>query len=101
MATNVPTLSGRTRERARLDRLLSSPRPEFLAIYGRRRVGKTFLIRQFFAGKAHIFEVSGRYNGTAADNLQVFADAMADAFHGGAKLAAPRSWHDAFRALEH
>ena len=101
MATNASALSGRTRERARLEGLLGSPRPEFLAIYGRRRVGKTFLIRQFFAGKANLFEVSGRYNGTTADNLRVFADAMADAFHGGAKLAVPASWHDAFRALEH
>lgn len=100
MANNNSALSGRTSERARLERLLNSPRPEFLAIYGRRRVGKTFLIRQFFAGKANVFEVSGRYNGTTADNLQVFADAMADAFHGGAKLAVPGSWHEAFRALE-
>lgn len=100
MATNIPAVSGRVRERDRLERVLGSPRPEFLAIYGRRRVGKTFLIRRFFAGRARMFEVSGRYGGSTADNLQVFTDAMADTFHGGAKLAVPRSWHEAFRALE-
>jgi len=100
MATNSPKLSGRRRERERLERALASAQPAFLAIYGRRRVGKTFLVRSFFAGKAHVFEVSGRYGGTMADNLRVFADAMADVFHGGAKLAAPSSWHEAFRALE-
>lgn len=100
MATNNPGISGRNRERIRLERVLSSPRPEFLAIYGRRRVGKTFLIRRFFAGRARVFELSGRSGGTTSENLRVFADAMADAFHGGAKLAVPGSWHDAFRALE-
>jgi AAA+ ATPase superfamily predicted ATPase len=100
MATDKPEVSGRLRERERLHRALASTRPEFLAIYGRRRVGKTFLIRRWFTGKARFFEVSGRYGGTLADNLRVFADAMSDAFHAGAKLAVPSSWHEAFRALE-
>lgn len=100
MATDNSVISGRKRERERLEQVLSSTRPEFLALYGRRRVGKTFLVRRFFAGRARMFEVSGRYRGTMADNLRVFADAMADTFHGGAKLAAPGSWHEAFRSLE-
>ena len=101
MASNNSGISGRWREQERLQQILVSLRPEFLAIYGRRRVGKTFLVRRFFAGKARLFEVSGRFGGSMADNLQVFADAMADAFHGGAKLAVPSSWHEAFRNLEH
>jgi hypothetical protein len=100
MATDNLRVSGRRRERDRLDHVLASTQPAFLAIYGRRRVGKTFLVRRFFAGKAQVFEVSGRYGGTTDDNLRVFADAMADTFHGGAKLAVPESWHEAFRALE-
>jgi uncharacterized protein len=39
---------GREKEIGKLDKLLSSNQAEFLAIYGRRRVGKTFLIRQHF-----------------------------------------------------
>jgi uncharacterized protein len=100
MAIDPSAVSGRKRERARLEHALASPRPEFLAIYGRRRVGKTFLIRRFFAGRARLFEVTGRYGGTMEDSLQVFGDAIADAFHGGAQLAPPTSWHEAFRALE-
>lgn len=100
MATISLGISGRRRERERLDRVLASTQPAFLAIYGRRRVGKTFLVRRFFAGKARIFEMSGRYGGTLADNLRVFTEAMADTFHGGAKLVVPASWHEAFRALE-
>lgn len=101
MARYKPTISGRMREQDRLVQALASKRPEFLAVYGRRRVGKTFLIRSWFTDKAQVFEVSGRHGGTLADNLQVFADAMSDAFHAGARLPVPSSWHEAFRALEH
>ena len=54
----VITLVGRENETKKLDVLLQSPQAEFLAIYGRRRVGKTFLIRQYL--KHHIvFDITG------------------------------------------
>ena len=37
---------GRTNEVALLNKYASSNKPEFVAVYGRRRVGKTFLITQ-------------------------------------------------------
>ena len=37
---------GRKEEIAELNKLYYSDRPEFVAVYGRRRVGKTFLIKQ-------------------------------------------------------
>lgn len=39
---------GRIREKDILSSCLSSKRPEFVVVYGRRRVGKTFLIKEFF-----------------------------------------------------
>ena len=49
---------GRHRETDYLDGLLASGQAEFLAIYGRRRVGKTFLIRGYL--KSHLaFELTG------------------------------------------
>ena len=42
------SLIGRKKEIDILNEMFSSNVPEFLAIYGRRRVGKTFLIRSFF-----------------------------------------------------
>ena len=37
---------GRKEESAILGSLCKSPKSEFLAVYGRRRVGKTFLLRK-------------------------------------------------------
>ena len=42
---------GRKHEIEELERLYDSDRPEFVAIYGRRRVGKTFLIKQALKGR--------------------------------------------------
>ena len=39
---------GRVAEQHELKRLCQSPRAEFLVVYGRRRVGKTFLVREYF-----------------------------------------------------
>jgi AAA+ ATPase superfamily predicted ATPase len=41
----------REREVKILEKIYDSDQPEFLAVYGRRRIGKTFLIRQFFKEK--------------------------------------------------
>ena len=49
----------RNRELKFLERLYSSGKPEFLAIYGRRRVGKTYLIREFFKKKGIYFALTG------------------------------------------
>ena len=39
---------GREREQEILEQCLDSKRPEFLVVFGRRRVGKTFLIKEYF-----------------------------------------------------
>ena len=41
-------LIARKREINLIGKILSSPKPEFVALFGRRRVGKTFLINEFF-----------------------------------------------------
>ncbi|MBI5533484.1 MAG: AAA family ATPase [Deltaproteobacteria bacterium] len=93
-------IGGRAREQAMLQQLLASSRPEFLGLYGRRRVGKTFLVRAFFGPRARVFEVTGRCNASLPQSLRIFADAMADTFHPGADWAVPSSWHEAFRSLQ-
>ena len=58
MDTNK-TIIGREREKGILEECLKSGRPEFIAVYGRRRIGKTFLIKQFFKNKFD-FYMTGR-----------------------------------------
>jgi uncharacterized protein len=51
-------LIGRKREIEKFNKLVSSSKAEFLAVYGRRRVGKTFLIREYFNNQ-YAFYVTG------------------------------------------
>ena len=47
----MSTIVGRKHEIEELERLYYSDRPEFVAVYGRRRVGKTYLIKQALKDK--------------------------------------------------
>ena len=58
---------GRTTELKKLNEMHESTGFEFAVIYGRRRVGKTTLIREFIKGKRSLFFVAGE--STASDNL--------------------------------
>ena len=66
---------GRDYEINRLLNSLKSNASELIAVYGRRRVGKTFLIRNIY--KEHIkFEVSGLYQGEKEQQLDIFFDEL-------------------------
>ena len=57
-------LIGRTREQELLEKCYKSLESELVVVYGRRRVGKTYLIREFFAKKRGlIFEATGMQKG--------------------------------------
>ena len=51
---------GRKKELAQIERYYHSGKAEFVAVYGRRRVGKTFLIRQYFKNR-FAFDMFGYY----------------------------------------
>lgn len=83
-----------------LQNLLESDRPEFLAIYGRRRVGKTYLINQFFSNQDVIyFRVTGEKNGAIEQQIERFVDAIGKAFYPGITLKACQDWDAAFHLL--
>jgi uncharacterized protein len=71
----VQRLVGRSAERAILRKILNSDDPEFLALYGRRRVGKTFLIREFFQDAIR-FELTGIHNASRSLQLRNFSDQL-------------------------
>ncbi len=94
-------LVGRNREIAILERLFSSHKPEFLALYGRRRVGKTYLIRQFFEGKkeAIFFNVTGTKDGPLAQQITHFTKQISQVFLGGLELKPTKTWDETFEKL--
>jgi uncharacterized protein len=67
----METIVGRKQEKKQLKSILESSKSEFLAIYGRRRVGKTFLIREFFDYKFS-FQISGLANANTFQQLSNF-----------------------------
>ena len=64
-------IAGRASERVELAHALKSGRPELIAVYGRRCVGKTYLIRGFFAEKICL-EVTGACAASLKDQLANF-----------------------------
>ena len=94
---------GRKKETAELKRYLNSGRAELIAVYGRRRVGKTFLINEVFRDHM-VFHHTGLspYNKkrkvTLKDQLQNFYFSLLR--HGAEGIAIPKSWMEAFFMLE-
>src|SRR5438093_3964104 len=85
-----------------LQRALQSDDPELIAVYGRRRVGKTFLIREFFADQMRL-EFTGAHGASVRQQLQNFAKALAQAANGqkkNKKWDVPATWQDAFHQVE-
>ncbi len=90
------SLTGRQSERKLLDRLLQSDEPEFLALYGRRRVGKTFLVREH-CKKHLVFELTGLKEGTLKEQLTNFRQELQK--RSRKQRDSPHSWQEAFRQL--
>lgn len=89
---------GRAVETTLLKDLLMSPTAELLALYGRRRVGKTYLIRSFFADKL-AFELTGVYDAPLTQQLDNAAFSLSRAFAKGIALPRPANWLGAFQLL--
>jgi AAA+ ATPase superfamily predicted ATPase len=94
------SIIGRRDEQKTLKRLLNSSKAEFIAIYGRRRVGKTYLIRNFFKEQRCVyFEATGLKDGNQSQQLKLFVDKISEVFYEGLPLQVPQSWLDAFKLL--
>ncbi len=89
---------GRTQEQAILRQAIESKSPELIAIYGRRRVGKTYLIRQFY-NDLIVFEFSGLHDSNLGEHMREFARKLhVDAHELPPKI--PASWFEAFHLLK-
>ncbi|MCL2162977.1 MAG: ATP-binding protein [Oscillospiraceae bacterium] len=89
-------LIGRDEERRELDGYMQSGKPEFLVVYGRRRVGKTFLIRECFKDEL-FFSHTGLANGNTAIQLAEFNKSLRRVRGEAHRNAA--DWLEAFDCL--
>jgi len=93
-------LIGRKVEIQRLEKLYNSKEAEFAVLYGRRRVGKTYLIRQFFKDKkCQFFQATGVQKGLLTIQIKHFTESLSETFSHGIELKPPSSWEDALRLL--
>lgn len=89
-------LIGRKAERQTLQDCYDSGKPELVAVYGRRRVGKTFLVKQFFREKFD-FYITGAYQASKAEQLLNFK--MTLETYSKQKTKMPKNWLEAFFLL--
>ena len=89
---------GRKNEQLILQDCLESNKSEFVVIYGRRRVGKTFLVKEFFDNRFS-FYATGVDNVKLSEELEYFNDSLME--YGSKETDCPKSWREAFNRLKH
>jgi uncharacterized protein len=91
---------GRKEEQQEFTDIYGSKKAEFAVVYGRRRIGKTFLIEQFFCSRDCVFfHVTGVQDGLLKEQLAEFAKTIGKVFYNGAKIETATSWMQAFEEL--
>lgn len=101
----LSNIIGRSTEIGFLETIWDSGEAEFVAVYGRRRVGKTHLVREYFSSRGEYFELTGLKDGSLQDQLANFAQAFTQAFCVGktfrppSSLQSPKDWREAFEWL--
>lgn len=94
----MDTLIGRVQEINSLQSILESKDSEMVAVIGRRRVGKTFLVQSVY--ETHIcFAMTGTQTAPLKQQLHNFALQMAHFANSAVPLATPASWAEAFHQL--
>lgn len=91
-------LIGRKEEIARLENAYKSGKSEFVTIYGRRRIGKTYLVREVFKDK-FTFQYTGIFNVKNSIQLKEFYYNLLSQGLDSSYLP-PKDWFDAFRLLK-
>jgi len=94
----MEVISGRHQEQQLMQQLLQGDKPEFLAVYGRRRVGKTFLIRNVYK-KEIVFQMTGIAGVATKQQLTNFFIALRSVDPGNLNETVPDNWFEAFEML--
>ncbi|MDR2621123.1 MAG: ATP-binding protein, partial [Dysgonamonadaceae bacterium] len=93
----MKNIIGRIKEISRLSEYMDSGKAEFVVVYGRRRVGKTFLVKQFFKEK-FTFYLSGAENASKKQQLFNFTSALNK--YSRTDFPPVDDWQNAFVQLE-
>lgn len=88
---------GRIKETKELANALASDQSEFVAIYGRRRIGKTFLVNELVGGQ-YAFQHSGAENSGTREQLDYFRQSIS--LYGNCRCPRLANWREAFFELE-
>lgn len=91
-------LIGRKNEQEVLKKALGSNESEMISVIGRRRVGKTYLIRTTYEHKI-IFEISGLQNASGEEQLRNFSNQLKKYSGSKVTIPTPKDWLDAFFIL--
>ena len=95
---NKYIFTGREKEQAILKEALESYEAEMVAVIGRRRVGKTYLIKETYKDKI-IFDVTGLQNAPLEEQLENFVYRIGKSSNSKFPIATPTSWLRAFMLL--
>ena len=93
---NEYNIIGREYEQKLIKEYLDSDKAELIAVYGRRRVGKTYLVKSIFENKFD-FAFTGLFEVTRAVHLAQFKKYLER--YSGKKVKRPKDWFEAFDAL--
>ena len=94
----MAVIIGRKQEQRLLEQYVESGKSEFIAVFGRRRIGKTFLIREYFNNQ-FVFYFSGVENTEKQQQLENFNTALQK--YGKEYYPIVTSWFKAFEQLTH
>ena len=97
MAQKTDKLIGRNEEQDTLAQIVKSTESEFVVVYGRRRVGKTFLVNNYFEDN-FTFKLTGLAKKSKSEQLSNFTAAL-KRYGEGEKYNKPRTWYEAFDKL--
>lgn len=87
---------GRHQEQHVLEECVKTRKSELIAVYGRRRIGKTFLVRNFF-DETFDFYMTGSPDRTKGELLLIFNEQLR--YYSGFNYPIVKTWHDAFGQL--
>ena len=96
---NEPILVGRILESKKMKSFLETNESELVAVIGRRRVGKTFLIKQVYKNEL-VFHISGIQEASKKIQLQNFVEARNTYFAESESFINPTNWLSAFAQLK-